>query len=78
MYDPRPFCAMKRWRTVSWQARTSSKNGAGAFQLAAPGAAHAGENAPLRNLARLADALLSDYLVPFEVEYLLLLVAVGG
>jgi NADH-quinone oxidoreductase subunit J len=49
--------------------------GPGAFQLSAPGAA-----APVAggNVERLADALFSEYLLPFEMASLLLLVAVVG
>jgi len=49
--------------------------GAGAFRLAAPGApAPAG----LGNTERIADALFSEYLLPFELASVLLLAAVVG
>ena len=52
------------------------RRGAGAFQLpnAAPVAAVAGEG----NVERLADVLFSQYLLPFEIASILLLVAVVG
>jgi NADH-quinone oxidoreductase subunit J len=49
--------------------------GAGAFRLAAPGAPPPGG---LGNTERLADALFSEYLLPFEVASVLLLAAVIG
>lgn len=49
--------------------------GASAFRLAAPGAPPAGN---LGNTERLADALFSEYLLPFEVASVLLLAAVVG
>jgi NADH-quinone oxidoreductase subunit J len=49
--------------------------GAGAFRFAAPGAEQAASGG---NVERLADALFSDYLLPFEAASLLLLVAVVG
>ncbi|HZT28250.1 MAG TPA: NADH-quinone oxidoreductase subunit J [Bryobacteraceae bacterium] len=49
--------------------------GAGAFQLA-KGTAEA--NTGMGNTERLADALFSQYLLPFEIASLLLLVAVVG
>jgi NADH-quinone oxidoreductase subunit J len=49
--------------------------GASSFQFAAPGAAGTGGGG---NVERLADVLFSEYLLPFEVASLLLLVAVVG
>jgi len=49
--------------------------GGAAFRIATPAAAPAG---PLGNTERLADVLFSDYLLPFEIASLLLLVAVVG
>lgn len=49
--------------------------GAGAFRLAPAGAAAA---PAAGNVERLADVLFSEYLLPFEVASLLLLVAVVG
>ena len=50
------------------------RKGAGAFQIAAPSAA-----APVAgNTEMIADALFSEYLLPFEIASLLLLVAVVG
>lgn len=49
--------------------------GAGAFRIAAPALVHA----PVEgNTERLADALFSEYLLPFEIASLLLLVAIVG
>jgi NADH-quinone oxidoreductase subunit J len=48
--------------------------GAGAFQIAAAAPARAAEG----NTERLADALFSEYLLPFEIASLLLLVAIVG
>lgn len=51
------------------------RKGAGAFQLAAPAvAAPAAEG----NTERIADVLFSQYLLPFEVASILLLVAIVG
>jgi NADH-quinone oxidoreductase subunit J len=49
--------------------------GVGAFRFAAPGAEEAAAGG---NVERIADALFSDYLLPFEAASLLLLVAVVG
>jgi NADH-quinone oxidoreductase subunit J len=49
--------------------------GAGAFQLAAPAATYPSAEG---NVERLASILFSDYLLPFEVASILLLVAVVG
>jgi NADH-quinone oxidoreductase subunit J len=49
--------------------------GAGAFRLAEPAAPPPGN---LGNVERLADALFSQYLLPFEVASVLLLAAVIG
>ena len=51
------------------------KKGVGSFDLARPPAA---ANVMGGNTERLADALFQDYLLPFEVASLLLLVAVVG
>jgi NADH-quinone oxidoreductase subunit J len=51
------------------------RKGAGAFQLAAPASAVALSKG---NTEMLADALFSEYLLPFEIASLLLLVAVVG
>lgn len=53
------------------------KKGAGAFQLAKPAVVAAGANA-VGNTEQIADVLFSEYLLPFEVASLLLLVAVVG
>jgi NADH-quinone oxidoreductase subunit J len=51
------------------------RKGAGAFQLAAPAVtAPAAEG----NTERIADVLFSQYLLPFEVASILLLVAIVG
>jgi len=50
--------------------------GAGGFQLAAPGEATA--DLSRGNTEIIADALFSDYLLPFEIASVLLLVAVVG
>jgi NADH-quinone oxidoreductase subunit J len=53
--------------------------GAAAFQLAKPAAKTAVQGAAvLGNTERLADALFSEYLLPFEIASVLLLVAVVG
>jgi NADH-quinone oxidoreductase subunit J len=51
------------------------RKGAGAFQLAPPAQA-----APVSegNVERLADVLFSQYLLPFELASILLLVAIVG
>ncbi len=51
------------------------RSGAGAFQLAKPAAAPA---VTAGNTERLADVLFSQYLLPFEIASILLLVAVVG
>ncbi len=53
------------------------KKGAAAFQLAKPVVAAAGANVA-GNTEQIADVLFSEYLLPFEVASLLLLVAVVG
>jgi NADH-quinone oxidoreductase subunit J len=59
---------------VSVQVSYFLRKGAGAFQLARPSDA-----APAAgNTEMIADALFSDYLLPFEIASLLLLVAVVG
>jgi NADH-quinone oxidoreductase subunit J len=51
------------------------KRGAGSLELPAPATAFA---AGLGNTERVADVLFSEYLLPFEIASLLLLVAVVG
>lgn len=51
--------------------------GSQAFRLAAPASA-AAANTTLGNTELIADALFSEYLLPFEIASLLLLVAVVG
>ncbi len=51
------------------------RSGAGAFQLGAPAEAPAPS---VGNTERLADVLFSDYLLPFEIASVLLLVAIVG
>jgi NADH-quinone oxidoreductase subunit J len=53
------------------------RKGADAFQLAKP-AADAAASAVKGNTEMIADALFSEYLLPFEIASLLLLVAVVG
>ncbi|HTQ56576.1 MAG TPA: NADH-quinone oxidoreductase subunit J [Bryobacteraceae bacterium] len=50
--------------------------GVGAFRIAQPGAALASSG--LGNTEMLADALFTEYLLPFEIASILLLVAVVG
>lgn len=50
------------------------RKGAGAFQLAQPST----QISPLGNTEQLADVLFSQYLLPFEVASVLLLVAIVG
>jgi NADH-quinone oxidoreductase subunit J len=50
--------------------------GSGKFKIAQPGILPA--NLTLGNTERLADALFTDYLLPFEIASILLLVAVVG
>jgi NADH:ubiquinone oxidoreductase subunit 6 (subunit J) len=52
--------------------------GSAAFQLATPAAEAAKAAVTPGNTERLADALFSDYLLPFEIASVLLLVAVVG
>jgi len=52
--------------------------GAGAFRIASPALGGAPPSAAPGNTERLADTLFSDYLLPFEIASVLLLVAVVG
>lgn len=52
--------------------------GADAFRIANPAVANAPPAAAPGNTERLADTLFSDYLLPFEIASVLLLVAVVG
>jgi NADH-quinone oxidoreductase subunit J len=56
------------------------RKGSGAFQLAKPAELVPPSHAPLLggNTEMIADALFSEYLLPFEIASLLLLVAVVG
>jgi NADH-quinone oxidoreductase subunit J len=69
------------WIALACVAATAAEvvffltRGAGAFRLAAAAPPAAGN---LGNTERIADALFSEYLLPFEVASVLLLVAVVG